>query len=260
MAYSVLTALSLLAFAAAGVLIALQCAFGLGLGILAAAYLMILVSFILLAVPSLKRNDYAGAFVYNSKYKMNVLAYLCAGGFVLETVSCALQLYEYFTMDRIIFGIAPVLIATAVFAVLSAFSMALVGMSFGDTRYDFRRISAVTYAPLAWTVCKIIYVILGYADIRSDASQLIKIIVLICTVCFFYRFSFEAVTGENASQRTVFFSGVMFISGTLFFVSRLALTLSAQSEFFGADNMFALTMTFVSLFAFFFRKNIIANS
>ena len=260
MAYSVFWALSVLAFAGAAVLIAVQCAFSLSLGVSVAAYALILVSLIMLAVSSLGKKEFSNAFALSSKYKMNVLAYICAGGFVLETVSSALQLYDYFTLDRIIFGIAPVLIATAVFAVLSAFSMALVAMSFGNTRYNFRRLSAVTFAPLVWTVLRIVFVILGYTDIRGDSSQLLKIVVLICTICFFYRFAYEAVTGENASQRTVFFSGALFIGGTLYFVSRLALTVSQQADVLSFDNLFSVTAACFALFAFFFRKNITANS
>ena len=259
-AISIYSVLSLLALLASAVVLIIQSAFSLGFGAVLAVYILLLSSLGLFAVGTFKTKEYAGAFNYKNNYKLNVLSFMCAAGFGVEMVSNLLQLYDYISGDVIIFGRAPMLILTAAASLVSAFSMALVGISFGDTKYDFRRIGFIAFVPLFWSMLRMGMMLTEAVNVASDVPSALKIIALIFTMSFFYRFSVEAIKDENASAQTAFVSGALFIVGVLFFISRLTLTFQGEAEVISYDNLLSVTILTASLFSVFFRRNIITNS
>ena len=259
-AISIYSVLSLLALLASAVVLIVQSAFRLGIGAVLAVYILLFLSLGLLIAGSFRTKEYAGAFNFKNNYRLNVLAYICAAGFGVEMVSCLLQLYDYFTGEVIIFGRAPLLIITAVLSLVSEFTMALVAISFGDTKYDFRRIGFIAFVPLFWSMLRMGAMMTEAVNVANDVSSALKIIALIFVMCFYYRFSVEAIRDENASPQTAFVSGALFIVGVLFFISRLTLTALGDAEVLSYDNLLAVTVMTASLFSVFFRRNILINS
>ncbi|MBR3148632.1 MAG: hypothetical protein IKF64_00535 [Eubacterium sp.] len=260
MAFSVFTALSLAALFVSAVMLILYNLSVIGTGAVLAVYFFLMISLGTLALAVTKKTEYAPSFDNSKGSLMKVMSFLCAGGFVVEMVSEILQLYDYLTMDRIIFLRAPLLALTAVAAFLSAFSMAMAGISFGDTKYNIRRVSAVAFIPLGWVMLKAGCMLSEYINFARDLDSALKIVFMIFALCFFWCFAFEAVRSEGSSVRTVFFAGALFISGVLYFISRFTLVVSGRAELFDFENLFAVSVLLFSAFAFSFRKSITDNS
>ena len=248
--------ISALMIIAASVLIVLQIILSLGSGCLIAAYALIAASFVTLAVSDHKTNVSSKAFeLYESVY-MRIVAYLCAVGFGIDTVAYLLNIYDCISGKAHTIAAIPLFSLSTVFALLSAFEMVLVAMSFSGSKYNFKRFLLIAFTPLLWAAVKISYMLLGYVDV-SNPADLLKAIVVAAELLFFYRFAYEVYKDGIASRLTLYFADVLTMCGVLYFVSRAALLIADSKSFFDYDNVFAVVVLFTSVFSFTLKFRIV---
>jgi len=229
-------------------------------GLTVAVFILLFASLLTLAVDSFRKRQSGRAFDFENAGGMKTVSYLCAAAFVAETVSNVLKLYGYYTSDIIIKGRAVLLVFIAVTSLLSAFLFVLVAKSYGNTNYEFTRIPALCFAPLVWSLVKTAQHLGDELITTNDISSVIKTVLITTLMLFFYSFAAETKKVGTASAGTVFFSGAAFVTGALYFVSRLALCLAQRSEVVTFENAFSLTALIIGVFALIFRNNIIKTT
>ena len=253
---SVFTIVSALTVIAAAVLIAVQTVFSLGAGYVTAAYALIAVSLITLAASNARIKVTAKLFELTDTAYMRAVSYICAAGFVADTVAYIVKIYECVSGKAHSVAAIPLFSLSMVFSLLSAFEFVLVAMSFGDDKYNFKRFSLIAFTPLLWAAVKISGLLLGYVD-ASKPSDLLKAAVTAACLLFFYRFAYEAFKDTQASRITLYFSDVMTMFGALYFVSRVSLVVADTKSFFDYDNLFAAIVLFIALFSFSLKIRIV---
>ena len=253
--YMLLSALLIIAAAVLSVLSAVlnSAAFG------AVAVILSGVSAVLLALDSKRRKLPVHIFSMKASPVLRAASYFCAAGFVAETVSYALHIYDSYVNTSSAFVVIPLYAMTAVFALLSAFAAVLVGISFGDNKYNFTRFAIISFAPLFWAVLKVSNLLVGFVGL-TGADSFFKLAVTVAAVSFFYRFSYETVKDESVSRLTLFSADAAAAFGFLYFVSRLSAALTEQKSLLSFDNLFALCVFTVAVFSMTLKINIIKNS
>lgn len=241
---------------AAAVLVVLQSALSLGAGCVIAAYLLIAASFVTLAAADYNISVNAKAFELENSLYMRVVAYLCALGFVIDTVSYLLKIYDCISGKSHTIAAIPLFSMSTVFALLAAFEMVLVAMSFGDSKYNFKRFALIAFTPLLWAVVKVSDMLLGYVNITKPAD-LLKAVVVAASLLFFYRFAYEVFKDGIASRFTLYFADLLTASGALYFVSRMALVITDSKALFEYDSLFAVVVLLIAVFSFTLKIRII---
>lgn len=239
------------------VLVSVQTVLSLGTGVNIAVYALVVAALVFMQLACRKKDERPVAFEFETKQKLNLYSFLAAGGFIAEMVCNLLGIYGAFENGTAAFGSVIIMAFTAVFALLSAFAFVLVGMSYGNTNHDFRRLPYVVFAPLAWSMLRIAQSLTEYVSVGRDLLPALKMTALVFLMLFFYRFAFEAVKNEPTAKSTLFFSGAVFFMGVLYCVSYTASLNSRQADANTFDCGLALTALAVSYFAIKFRRSII---
>ena len=257
---SIYTGLGALTYAAACILLVVSNIFSLGFGAELAVYALLGLTLLMLCIISLKGGEYAPAFEFKNSFRLDVFAHLSAASFIILCALYVFEIYQFVSGGRFTAFRISVLALLAVLSLFSALCMASVGMSFGESRYDFRRLKWLSFAPMLWSIVQMCELLFNSFQVTLYASDALKVLCVVCVMCFYYRFSFETLSDSGASSHTLFFSGALPFSAVLFFIERLMLVLGGKAELFCEDSIFALALLLMSPFAFFIRRNILSYS
>lgn len=247
----------LLATLAAMILACIQTVFAFGMVVNIVIYALIAVSLVFILLASRNKNELPPAFDFETQHKMKLYSFLISLSFVAETVCELLSVYKVFDGKTVSYGSVVLLSLTAVFALFSALSFALVGISYGETNHDFRRIPYLIFASLIWSVLHAALMLNEYFSVGRDLTGTLKLVALIFLICFFYRFAFESVKGAAAAKSTLFVSGALFTTGSLYWASYTsALTVKLEGVNV-LDSGIVLVALATAYFAIKFRRSII---
>ena len=249
--------LSMITVVVAGVLVCVQTVLALGVGVNYSIFALLLLSLVLMILACHKREQRPPAFDLKSAGKLKLYAFAVAGGFVVEMVCDLLGIYALITGNTTAYGGAGLLGATAVCALLSAFVFVMAALSFGDAKYDFRRLSYAVFVPLFWSMLKMAQALTEYISVGRDLLPTLKLISYIFLMAFFYCFAAESLRHEPAMKSTLFFSGAMFNAGVLYYAAYLSAVTARQGKALIFDIGLMMTVFCVSHFAIFFRRSIV---
>ncbi len=241
---------------AALVFLALYTLLRLSFGMFVATVLLYAASLLLFGRSTAKVQEYPPAFDGAAARYVQVCAFLCCGGFVLETANSLLSLFQYCSGDYVVAGRAPLLIISALSALLAAFSMAMAALTFGSQKYDFRRIPVMPFFPLVWALLRVICMLTGYAADAGANASFFEVFALVFALAFFYRFAFESLRHEGAFPQTVFFAGALFLTGVMLFFGRLFALASRTASVSVSEMLFAASAMLMAVFALAFGRNI----
>jgi hypothetical protein len=196
------------------------------------------------------------ALNFKTNYHMNLFSYLCSIGFFISFVGQCVQLYQYLstTSHKRISQIAPIALI-CVFAIISCVYFLVVGLSFSNSQYDFRKFKIIHIAPMVWAGCSILSVLTNVFSIKNDVNDIIKCVALIFALCFFYCFAIEAENKSTAKKPTLAFLGLFSYVGILLFFDRV-LILATKNAVFDSDFVLSISIFLFSLFAYFLKKSI----
>ena len=242
---------------AAMVLACVQTVFSFGLGVTLALYGLMLVALVFILLACRNKSELPPAFDFGTQHKIKLYSYLISVAFVVETVCELLEIYRLFDGKTTAYGGAVLLALTAVSALMSALSFVLVGISYGETNHDFRRIPYLVFAPLLWSILRIAQLLSEFFSAGRELLPTLKVIALVFLMCFLYRFSFEAVKGGKTAKSTLFLSGAVFTAGALFWASHTSALIDKSESVNVLDLGLSLVALTVSYFAIKFRRSII---
>ena len=224
-------------------------------------YLALAFGLAMLMIDSFRVKEYAPAFCYDSKFRIGVLGYLAAVGFFVDFVYGAVRIYG--SVDSGSFhnpvDFLPLCICTLLSLVCS-FYYVMVGLSFSSPAYDFKELKITHIAPVFWAVVKIISVLPQAVKLSRDVDEILKYIVLIFLAGGLYFFAYEVSAQQGTHPVSMFMFRGSFYTGLLFFFDRIMLLLSGSSTVGDADGILSVTVLSISVFMYFFEKNIIAHT
>ena len=249
---SLFALISALLVIAAAVLVVLQSVLALGAGAVIAIYALLAASCVAMGVADFKANVASQAFRLSDALYMRVVSYLCAAGFVVDTVVYILRIYDCLSGKSDSAAAIPLFALSALFALLSALVMILVAISFGSSKYNFKRLTLMAFSPLIWAVLQVSNMMLGYVNASSPADFLKA-----AAVAFFYRFAYEVAKDGTASRLTLFFADLLSVCGILYFVSRVALVIADGKNLFDYDNVFAVVILLIAVFSITLKVRIV---
>ncbi|MBQ9518084.1 MAG: hypothetical protein IJR60_08415 [Eubacterium sp.] len=253
---SLFALISALLVIAAAVLVVLQSVLALGAGAVIAIYALLAASCVAMGVADFKANVASQAFRLSDALYMRVVSYLCAAGFVVDTVVYILRIYDCLSGKSDSAAAIPLFALSALFALLSALVMILVAISFGSSKYNFKRLTLMAFSPLIWAVLQVSNMMLGYVNASSPADFL-KAAAVAAALAFFYRFAYEVAKDGTASRLTLFFADLLSVCGILYFVSRVALVIADGKNLFDYDNVFAVVILLIAVFSITLKVRIV---
>lgn len=144
---------------------------------------------------------------------------------------------------------------------LSSLYLVAVGISFNDLNYDFRQLKVFRFMPLLWSIALILLVMQDAVSFESNVDEILKQILLVCGMCFFYRFASETLAQDNesAGRATVLFGRLYSYIAAVYFIDRLMLLFSQKTAVSDFDGIFSVSALLICTFVFFFERNIVAN-
>jgi hypothetical protein len=220
-------------------------------------YLLIVLGIALIAFDSFNQKEYSPAFEFKNNFHLNIFSYLASFGFFVDFVHNCVRMF-FSAQDgsyRNLIYFVPVCF-TCLFALLSCFYFYTVGLSFGDKNYDFRELKVMHLAPLFWSVTHVLTVMHQAVSVKWDIDAVVKYVMLIFGVCFFFSFASEIESKSAAKASTLFLARSYSSLCIIFFINRLMLLLSSNASISDGDSVFAVSLLLICTFVFFFEKNI----
>ncbi|MGN0531964.1 MAG: hypothetical protein ACI4IN_04115 [Eubacterium sp.] len=216
---------------------------------------------VMLMIDSFRVKEYAPAFCYDNKFHIGVLGYLVAVGFFVDFVYGAIRIYSSVESGNYHNPVdfLPLCICT-VLSLICSFYYVMVGLSFSSSGHDFKELKITHIAPILWIVVQIISVLPQAAKLSQDVDVVLKYIVLIFLAGGLYFFAYEVSAQQGTQPVSLFMFRGSFYTGLLFFFDQLMLVLSGSSPMGNADSILSVTVLSISVFMYFFEKNIIAHT
>lgn len=224
-------------------------------------YLIVFSGIVFIGIECFKRKQYASAFVFENVFHLSFFSYVASLGFFADFIHQCVKIFfsiENESNKNFTYFIPVCFICLT--ALLSSFYFVNVGMSFSDKNYDFREFKLFHMIPVVWALFHIIVNLSEAVRFSRDIDDIIKYLVLIFSVCFFYCFASEIDNKNGAKRKTVFFTESFSFCSILFFINRLMLLLGKTVPLNDSDGVFALSCFLINGFVFFFSKNIISHS
>ena len=214
------------------------------------------------AYNALRVKSYSQPFNFKSHFHFDIMSYIGALGFFTDFVNRCVGIYnsiestEY--QSRLYFIVQCV---ACIAAFLSSLYLVAVGISFNDLNYDFRQLRVFRFMPLLWSIALILLVMQDAVSFESNVDEILKQILLICGVCFFYCFASETLSQDNesAGRATVLFGRLYSYIAVVYFIDRLMLLFSQKAAVSDFDGIFSVSALLICTFVFFFERNIVAN-
>lgn len=226
-----------------------------------AFYLLVLGGVVVLLLDSRRHDDYAPAFCYDNSFRLDLLGYIASIGFFVDFVYNSVRVYLAVDngSSRNLISFLPLCIGLAM-ALLCSLYYAIVGLSFGSTTYDFKELKLLHLAPIFWIVVRIISVLPQAVKPGEDVDMVLEYVVLAMLAGGCYFFAYEVSSQERTRVASMFMFRSSFYTGLLFFFDQLMLALSGANSIGSVDGMLSITVLCISLYMYFFEKNIIAHS
>lgn len=224
-------------------------------------YASLVLGIVFLALDSFKQGGFASVFVFKNRFHLNIFAIIASVGFFVDFVAGAVNMYSTL-FDSTYIAIPPfiALCMATVMALLSSFYFVLVSSSFAGSKYDFRKLKVLHFAPLLWGISRVFAILDEAPSILQDDVTILKYTVLIFVTCAFFFFAFEVESEDGARKATVFFFRAFYYTGIAYFINMLILLLGRNTSLNVYDCIFALTTLFISGFVYFCEKNIINHT
>ncbi len=224
-------------------------------------YLLVFSGIIFIGIECSKRKTYAPSFIFENVFHLSFFSYVASFGFFTDFIHQCVKIFlsiENETNRNLTYFIPVCFICLT--ALLSSFYFVNVGLSFSDKNYDFREFKLFHIIPIGWALFHIIVNLSEAVSFSRDIDDIIKYLVLIFSVCFFYCFACE-IDNDNGTKRiTVFFTEAFSYCSILFFINRFMLLLSASAPINDSNGILSLSCFLINGFVFFFSKNIISHS
>ena len=217
-------------------------------------YIAVLITIIITAYRSFSQSEYNRACDF--KENMKIYATGAAGGFIIQFIYCvisagALADERYFNKASLIS-----ISAAGVFSLLSSLYFIAISLSCGKTSYDFRKLKILHFAPLLWSLCAIAHIIPNAPDFKTDVFSVLKALMLIFAMLFFYFFISETESESGAKKSTVFISKAFSYMCLLLFFSRAFEIIFKAETLYNCESLFALSALLIGTFAHQFRKGL----
>lgn len=214
------------------------------------------------AYNAMRVKSYSQAFNFKSHFHFDIMSYIGALGFFTDFVNRCVGIYnsiESTEYQSRLYFIVQCVACTAAF--LSSLYLVAVGISFNDLNYDFRQLKVFRFMPLLWSIALILLVMQDAVSFESNVDEILKQILLVCGVCFFYRFASETLAQDNesAGRATVLFGRLYSYIAVVYFIDRLMLLFSQKTAVSDFDGIFSVSALLICTFVFFFERNIVAN-
>lgn len=224
----------------------------------AAVYILLAVAAVCaITLESLKVKKYANAFEFNNPFHLDTFSYIASAGFFLNFVMQCILLYSGLKNGEANITYILPLIMSGLCALISSGYYIIIAFSFGSRNYDFREFRLIHVVPMLWAISCVFNFIELTTGIEMKIDSVLKYLMIISVVCFFYCFAVEVDKSGDARRSTVLFARLYSYFSVLYFVDRLILVLSNHSVIFCAENGIAVTGIMLCGFTFFFEKNIL---
>lgn len=213
-------------------------------------YILTVISVALLgAFVLLSRKELEGPFEIQSNGTLSLFSFLAAAGMFYDFVHQCLNCYFYIADNSYVAAnrLLP-MILTAVFALLSSVYFIFSGISFKNTRYDFRRLWFFRITPVLWAVVNFFVLLTDYSDNIHALETLLKYAAFLFALLFFLFFAIF-VDGEKGKCGVTVFFGFLYagISFSLSFGRILCFILGNEIN---AEDFSSPAFLFTGLFAF----------
>lgn len=194
-----------------------------------------------------KRSD--GEEVFAPGRLFLVFSALSCAGMFYDFIHQCLNCYnysvqtEYPAANRL-----AMMIACAVFALLSCVYFAVMCESFRSSRFDYGRLWLLRLAPVFWFMCNLLLGLTDYGDVFYDLDTVLKNFTVIAGLMFFF---FLAGISENevTRPRALAFSGFCYGSFSFILAFPRIVVFIAGTGLKAADYSF-ITFLFSGMFAF----------
>ena len=188
------------------------------------------------AYNALRVKSYSQAFNFKSHFHFDIMSYIGALGFFTDFVNRCVGIYnsiESTEYQSRLYFIVQCVACTAAF--LSSLYL--------------------------WSIALILLVMQDAVSFESNIDEILKQILLVCGVCFFYRFASETLAQDNesAGRATVLFGRLYSYIAAVYFIDRLMLLFSQKTAVSDFDGIFSVSALLICTFVFFFERNIVAN-
>lgn len=223
-------------------------------------YITVALGILAVSLETIDTKKYANAFIFKNNFHLNIFAYIASLGFFIDFVHLCITAFgsiENEEYKQLIFFV-PVCLS-ALFALMSCFYFYTIGMSFGDKNYDFRELKILHLAPIGWAVSQALTVMQQSISFMIDIDSVIKYLLLIFCVLFFYFFATEIESDKPAKSATLIFARGLYYIGALFLANRLMLVLSRNADIGNDDGLLSVSIFLIAVFVFFFEKNILSH-
>ncbi len=215
-----------------------------------------------IAADTLSVKNYVSIFSLKKSSGMGTMSYVMAVGLFIDFVGSCISLALLFFSGGFVAGIAVFTkLFTAAFAFISTVYFITAGMTFSGSRYDFRYLKLLHLAPICWIAGKLLEMLVD-AGITSadDISGMFEYIVLAFSMCFFYSLAREVENENGAKRSTVMLSFELAYFSMLYSYSRVIEIIRSDFEEVNFDALFIVTTVALSLFCFFFYRNIVSET
>ena len=182
---SVSYALSMLLMIVGMALVGVKVFFSAGTGVTIGIFAVLAAALLLMLLACRKKDERPCAFDFERK-NIKWYAFCVAGAFLAEMVCSLLTVYDCYMGDTLAYSDIILYAVSAVTALFSAFLFVLVGMSYGGSNYDFRRIGSVAFAPLLWCMTRMSQSMTEYISVGKDVTATLKLLALLFLLLFFY--------------------------------------------------------------------------
>ena len=215
-----------------------------------------------IAADTLSVKTYSSVFSFGKSSGMGIMSYVLSFGLFLDFISSGISLALMLAGGGFVAGVAVFTKCfTSVLALLSSAYFITVGLTFSDGRYDFRYLKLLHLAPMGWIAGRLLEMLID-AGITSadDISAVLEYIVLALSMCFFYSLAREVENEGGARRSTVMLSFELAYFSILYSYSRIIEIIRARFEGVNQDALFTVTAVTLSLFCFFFYRNIVSET
>lgn len=220
-------------------------------------YVLSLLGIVFTALESLKHRG--TAFDLKQRRHMCFPSYACALGFFVSFVQSCIDIHEYLAGEGYV--ATSVIVAHCImcgFALVSCGYFIIVGISFSDSGYDFRRLRLMHLAPIIWSIGAMLGELGKVFSIKNSADEVLRCMALVSLLCFFYFFATEVEGTADIKKITVIFAGISsYICALLFFDRAINAIGNVTLDYYMGV---AVTALMFSIFAYFFKRSIPTDS
>lgn len=231
--------------------------FNLSLGLNIAFYACAGIGAVFIVLASIGIENTSKPFELNGNKLLGILSYIASLGFFVDFVSQAIAIYTSLNSSGFkLFSVLFPLCAGSAMSFASCFYFFTIGMSYGDSSYDFRKLKILHIAPILWAIANVLGIMTEAISPLKEVNSTLKYIAFIFAILYFYFFSKETFNNENAKRLTVSMAGLFSYVSILFFVDCAMLALTKNADVFDKNIVLGVTLLLVSLFALFHQRSI----